>query len=133
MRNTHTILIDDDHILLFMLSKLIIKNGLHPAPMTFESAQDALDYLYENYNQTDIFTILLDINMPEVDGWDFLDKAKDVFDESNFLVFIVSSSINKFDKLKAETYPMVVSYLEKPIFEDKIQLIKEKVNEKMAM
>ena len=64
--------------------------------------------------------ILLDINMPVMDAWDFLDKMNDVLVESGVSVFILSSSINPEDMEKSKQYSSVLKYILKPLSLDKI-------------
>ncbi len=64
--------------------------------------------------------ILLDINMPVMDAWDFLDKMNDVLVESEVSVFILSSSINPEDMEKSKQYSSVLKYILKPLSLDKI-------------
>lgn len=67
--------------------------------------------------------ILLDINMPVMDAWDFLDRMNDVLLEANVSVFILSSSINPKDMDKSATYSSVLKYVMKPLGLDKIATI----------
>lgn len=67
--------------------------------------------------------ILLDINMPVMDAWDFLDKMNDALFESGIAVFILSSSINPSDVEKSKQYSSVLKYIHKPLTVDKIATI----------
>lgn len=67
--------------------------------------------------------ILLDINMPVMDAWDFLDKMNDVLMDSGVSVFILSSSINPEDMEKSKQYSSVLKYILKPLSLDKIGTI----------
>lgn len=64
--------------------------------------------------------ILLDINMPVMDAWDFLDKMNDILLENGVCVFILSSSINPEDMEKSKQYSSVLKYILKPLSLDKI-------------
>lgn len=131
MAKSHTIIVDDDPVLVFMLQKMIINNGLNDSPISFEDGLQALTYLKENYTVKDNYIILLDINMPEMNGWEFLDVIQSFVNDTNVFVFIVSSSINQGDKDKAKQYSLVISYLEKPIFNDALEFIKTQVNKRL--
>lgn len=64
--------------------------------------------------------VLLDINMPEMTGWEFLDQFSS-FDtnlKDRMKIFIVSSSIDPMDVKKAQDHPLVVNYITKPISKD---------------
>jgi CheY-like chemotaxis protein len=67
--------------------------------------------------------ILLDINMPVMDAWDFLDKMNDVLVEAGVSVFILSSSINPEDMEKSKQYSSVLKFILKPLSLDKIGTI----------
>lgn len=75
-----------------------------------------MDYL-KNSNDTEKNIILLDINMPEMNGFEFLDallKHKGINCEQ-FNIFILTSSLNNKDKEQATQYPILKGYLEKPL------------------
>lgn len=61
--------------------------------------------------------VLLDINMPEMTGWEFLEQFSSFDNTLKELVkiFIVSSSIDPLDVKKAQEHPLVVNYITKPI------------------
>ncbi len=67
--------------------------------------------------------ILLDINMPVMDAWDFLDKMNERLYDANISVFILSSSINPKDMEKSMLYTSVLKYVMKPLGLDKIATI----------
>lgn len=57
--------------------------------------------------------LLLDLQMPEMSGWEFLERMK--MEKLSFQTFILSSSTSVLDKDKAENYPFVIDYLVKPL------------------
>lgn len=67
--------------------------------------------------------ILLDINMPVMDAWDFLDKMNDALIDTGVAVFILSSSINPGDVEKSKQYSSVIKYIQKPFTIDKIATV----------
>lgn len=110
------ILIDDDPIINLVHKKVIKKSDLEAEVTDFISGKKALDYL-KNSNDTEKNIILLDINMPEMNGFEFLDallKHKSINCEQ-FNIFILTSSLNNKDKEQATQYPILKGYLEKPL------------------
>ena len=65
--------------------------------------------------------ILLDLNMPIMDGWGFLDGLKDAQIQSGFKVYVLTSSLDDRDRTRAQNYQMVEGYLTKPLNDMVIQ------------
>ena len=116
---TNFILVDDDNTSLLIGKFTINKFKPHAKVITFIEPEIALHKIatgFGDYNE-DIQTILfLDINMPTMTGWDFLDVFSnfDLKIKKRFLIYILSSSIEDFEK-KAKKYPFVTGFLSKPI------------------
>ncbi len=122
---THTIIIDDDPIVVIMLKKLIEITNFHAAPISFENGLQGLNHLKNNYNQDDTFSIFLDINMPIMNGWEFLLNLASFASHHNTFVFIVTSSTDRIDQIKASKHPLVSKFLTKPVFKDTLIALKE--------
>ena len=75
--------------------------------------------------------ILMDINMPIMDGWQFLDEFIRIKTKKTINVYIVSSSVNPSDIERAKTYNMVSNYIVKPISREKLYSITEEVFSKL--
>lgn len=110
------ILIDDDPII-NLVHKKIIKNADLEAEITdFISGKKALEFFKQKANEQ-VDVVLLDINMPEMNGFEFLEeliKNKNI-DCAKWNIFILTSSLNIKDKEQAEKYPILKGYLEKPL------------------
>lgn len=118
------LIVDDEDIIIRLVRHLIIKSNLHVNPKSFLSGQEALRYLSLLNENSIAQIILLDINMPDLDGWDFLDLLIKNNLTKHAYVVIITSSINKSDRLKAEKYDIVAGYIEKPVSMKNMEEIK---------
>lgn len=75
------------------------------------------DNIHEEHRIPDL--LLLDINMPVMDGWQFLDELELVKGQLTKIptIYLISSSEWPGDRSKARTYPVVKEFKSKPIFE----------------
>lgn len=123
--------IDDDPIYQIIINKIIQRSEMFSTITSFKNGKEAIDALQETVNTTtdniEILPdlILLDINMPVMDGWEFMEKMgllKSKFSK-NITVYIVSSSIAAEDKNKSKTYSDILGYLSKPVTINDLELI----------
>jgi two-component system, chemotaxis family, chemotaxis protein CheY len=119
--------VDDDKIYHFILKNLLNRNDSRIKPSFFENGQDALEILKEKIvtnNYPDL--ILLDINMPIMDGWQFLEeyrKLKRDFDIPT-KVYMITSSVDVVDQTRARHFENEISkYYVKPINEHDLSKI----------
>lgn len=124
MKNKMTYIIDDDKLSIKLMSMLITKNNFCEEITAFHNPQTALDELKNNANDASKLpdVILLDLNMPVLDGWQFLDEFNLISFAKKILVFIVSSSIDPSDLEMAKNYPNVKNYIVKPLSSEKLKL-----------
>jgi CheY-like chemotaxis protein len=112
------VLIDDDPISTFVTEKLISKNIKVPFEIfIYDNAIKALkeiSLINPNY-------LFLDLNMPEMTGWDFLEEYHP--SNNNPEVYILSSSVDERDIDKASNYTLVKKYLSKPLVKKYIKTI----------
>ena len=124
-RNKHILLIDDDEINNF-LSREIIGMYMPLAKIdSFTNPEEALEYIREKLKLQQPLPdiILLDINMPLMDGWEFL-KAIDNLEQRNHFhtsVYLYTSSVYHEDKLKAQNYSIVKKLFTKPLTAEAIE------------
>ena len=119
----HVMLIDDDKVCNLMSKRILSKMFNNPDFSIFTDASHALEHLRKRLTSNEFPDILLiDINMPRMDGWKFLDEFENFPDEvlSKCNVFVVSSSISIHDIAKSKTYKTVRKYITKPLTADKI-------------
>jgi CheY-like chemotaxis protein len=117
------IIIDNDPVN-NLLCGLAIKDAVANADiLAFTDPLKAFDYISadnERHNSTNI--VLLDINMPIWSGWDFADHFENLDKKIKncFKIYMLSSSIDNNDKLRAVENKNVVDYIEKPLTEEKV-------------
>ena len=114
-------IIDDDKIYVNLVKKIIEIKKLSNNLLIFKNGKEALDHfklILENANEEILPDIIfLDINMPIMDGWEFLNefiKIKNIFDKK-ITLYVVSSSIDPRDLERAKSFNLVTDYLIKPI------------------
>lgn len=116
-------IIDDDPMFTYIMSKQMREINFSSSLLTFKNGLEAVNYirlaLQFPENIPDI--ILLDLNMPVMDGWQFLDEFRNFVFEKEITVYIISSSISKQDHDKAKTYENVSNFYVKPISKDHLR------------
>jgi len=125
-RSVSVLLVDDDEINNFISIKLIKKALLNTEIMACLNGKYAIDQLVEiQMNDPAKLPdyILLDINMPIMNGWEFLDEytrlGLDPAGKSK--IYIISSSVFSNDINKARSYPLVKDFISKPLNVEKIR------------
>ncbi|MCH7414220.1 response regulator [Belliella sp. R4-6] len=116
------ILIDDDPINNLINKRLISKMNLADQVEEFLEAEKALERIQRLHIEENTL-ILLDINMPVMNGWDFLNEYLKVFQDRKDRIVMLSSSINFQDRQKAKQYSCVEGFIEKPLTPDKFKII----------
>lgn len=113
------VIIDDDDIFLFLCSKALQNVGHTEEIKKFTNSQQGLQYLLESSDVTYPTMLMIDINMPLVNGWEIVEtlerKKPDIFNHCK--IFILSSSIDTRDKEKAMSYRNVAGFIIKPVSE----------------
>ncbi|WP_293294759.1 response regulator [Allomuricauda sp.] len=126
MKKSSILLVDDDEIYLFVTKKLLNSLSNDLIVNSFTDGEQALEYVHvclsENVNLPEI--ILLDINMPYLDGWGFLSEFKKIkpkLEDQKVKIFMVTSSNSEEDIKKAKEFEEITGYVVKPIYEDKLK------------
>lgn len=118
-RMTTVCIIDDDPIHQRIAQILIEKNQIFDKVIPFQAAECALEYFAANSTDPENLpeTILLDLNMPNMDGWDFLEAFKTIDGEISkpVNIFIVTSSVDEKDKVRSQTFSSVKGFISKPL------------------
>ena len=125
-RSVSVLLVDDDEINNFISIKLIKKALLNTEIIACLNGKFAIDQLLELQSKDPDKLpdyILLDINMPIMNGWEFLDEYKrlNIDPSGKSKIFIISSSVFSNDINKARSYPLVKDFISKPLNVDKIR------------
>ncbi len=121
MKNT-ICLIDDDIIHQFIIKKLVDNIQLNKKDLLiFSNGEEGINYLKSNNECVQKLPdlILLDLNMPIMDGFQFLQEYKEVHPtiKKDMTIYILSSSDNPKDKERTKKFKEVSGYLTKPITE----------------
>ena len=118
MKISDILVIDDDILTNKIIQKIIFMTEFRNIVSTFKNGKEALVHLDAKGKDLDQVLIFLDLNMPVLNGWEFLEKLKDRGYKNKMNVLIMSSSTAMSDKKKSEKYPQVMGYLEKPLATD---------------
>ena len=120
-------LLDDDDLARFLAEKIIKRTHLVDKIRSFSNVNDAIEFIKNNVDNPDVLPeiILIDLNMPIKDGWDFIEefvKFKPLIDKQ-IALFLLTSSILPEDIVKAKKLSEVSGYIIKPLSEDKFKAI----------
>lgn len=112
-------LIDDDSIFVFLTKKTLQVANLSTDMTIFDDGNKAFSYLSTNANQPELLpdVIFLDLNMPVLDGWGFLEQYQLLKPQisKDISIYIVSSSISPSELERSQTIPVVTDFLTKPL------------------
>jgi CheY-like chemotaxis protein len=113
-------IVDDDFIYQTIVKKLIQKTGVFSAYTSFTNGKEAINTLINNLEDDVNYLpdiILLDINMPVMDGWEFMGEFKKLKNNltNQNKIYIVSSSIAVEDRNKSKSFTDIIGYIAKPI------------------
>lgn len=125
MRALTTYIVDDDNIYQFMASKTIKMTNMVDEIKTFPNGKSAVDYILTHSEDYETLpdVIFLDINMPVMNGWEFLEefhRIKSIL-KKDIKVCMVSSSIDEVDIRRAEENEDVYKFMSKPVKQQKFQ------------
>ena len=122
-------LIDDDEIYLYWASKMLNEIEFSKEILAFKNGQDAIEGLRALTEKGEKLpeVIFLDINMPIMNGWDFLQDFLRIpnHNTENILVYIVSSSVDQKDLELAKKFDIVHNYILKPLSTEELKKIKD--------
>ena len=124
MKNKVICIIDDDPIYQLLINKIIAMSETEYDVISFKNGKEALEHFTADIEADKKMPeiILLDIEMPVMDGWDFMHQIEKSLSgkTKKTAIYIVSSSIAYEDKERAKTFPEIMGYFSKPIDSSKI-------------
>lgn len=124
-------IIDDDALFVFLTKKMIGKLDPSAVITEFKDGLEGIDYLKKIDGSEELLPhfIFLDLNMPVMDGWEFLDEFKKTWPiwTKNPKLYIFSSSISPFDIERAKDLAVVSDFIVKPLTPDKFLSIVQNI------
>lgn len=121
------ILLDDDLFALALAKKIVRCYSRHAEIVTFSYAKEALAYMEADGfidNHTDT-VFLTDLHMPEMDGFELLDRIEDAFKSirERLHIFVLSAAACPDEILRVSSYNSVIGFISKPFSKDKMEQI----------
>ena len=124
-------IIDDDPIYIFAVKRILELSELGENFIIYTNGEKAIKGITETINNNEKLPdlILLDINMPVMDGWQFLDQFLLLNPPKSTILFIASSSIDYVDIEKSKIYDIIANYLLKPFSRKQILEMVENIRQ----
>jgi CheY-like chemotaxis protein len=118
-------IIEDEPMHLYITKKLLDLTGMVESLLIFNNGKEAYDKLKAIFKASEKLPelILLDLNMPIWDGWQFLDEFTKIPIQTKVIIYILTSSNNPDDLKRAESYNLSKNYLVKPISLDELKIV----------
>ena len=126
-----TCIIDDDPIFVYGAKRIMKEMEFCDEILVFNNGQEAIDGLLNITARGEKLpsVIFLDLNMPVMDGWEFLEDFVKIpnHNKDNVVVYIISSSVDPRDVERVNEYKIVHNYILKPITHQDLRNVLEEV------
>lgn len=119
------LIIDDDPVYRLLVNIMVKEIDSSLQIIECEDGSVGLSKLTSLQNSKHQVIILLDINMPTLNGWEFLEKIEEMPSNElpEFKLFMVSSSIDQSDKERSKAYKSISSFYHKPLKREDLMAI----------
>lgn len=116
-QNLNIFLVDDDHIYQFTAKKTLESMGLTGQVSTFSDGEKAIEFIKGHISDPEALpdVIFLDINMPVMDGWQFIEEFQKLNPVKKIALYMVSSSVDESDMQRSKEYTVIDDYIIKPV------------------
>lgn len=125
-RQIKSCLIDDDFIHQFGMKRMIQRYQTSVGVIEFSNGLDAINFFKSPHENDEIpEVVFLDINMPVMNGWEFMEEFVKIRNniQKKIDVYILSSSTDTMDIQKAKSNPEITDYIVKPLRPDMLKKI----------
>lgn len=121
--------VDDDHITQITIKSLFKKHGLAEKITSFFNGEEALNAfkVLDSHNAVWPELVLLDLNMPIMDGWEFLSAFSSFNWESKTNIVVCTSSIDPEDESRIRKLGKILDYINKPLTISKLETVLNKL------
>ncbi|MDX5347588.1 MAG: response regulator [Hymenobacteraceae bacterium] len=129
------LLIDDDAVSSFITERIILDEGFANDVVHFMMAEDALDYLHKlQLQDTASCAIFLDISMPFMSGWDFIEEFKKLPEALRLQckIYMLSGAVDVTELKCAQCHPLISEFITKPLTREDLEVIKENLKLQIA-
>ncbi len=129
-------IVDDDSILVYGMKLMMNEVDFCEEVLEYSNGLDAIEGLASIVNDGEPLPLIifLDLNMPIMDGWEFLDEFIKTpnYNLDNVSIYIISSSVDPRDREKANEYEIVKGYILKPVTTNDFSEIQEAIYRKVV-